>query len=224
MMRPIPVHMGMANRCTFSDIRIFKFISVDLKGLFSMSTGRSLYALVIVCLQTKISEIILLDSRTATAILEAFNVAFSLYSTPTRITADKESGIIKIANNLPGINAALLEHHQVSIEFVPPHSWLSFSPSRAWHNNNRNTTTGAQQKQQRHRSCQWPRQASCKHLQSLKKQILSLNSKQVNLTCPVVLDVAVQGTSAVPWEPALLPQSNSSSHVVYNKIWNRFQL
>ena len=71
-----------------------------------------------VCIQTKVTEIILLDSRTATAILEAFNVAFSLYSTPYKITADKESGIVKIANSLPEINAALLEQHQVSFRPV----------------------------------------------------------------------------------------------------------
>ena len=92
MMRPIPVHMGLANRCMFQDIRIFKFISVDLKGPFVISTGKSIYALVMICLQTKISEIVLLDSRTSTAILEGFNVVFSFYSTPIRITADKESG------------------------------------------------------------------------------------------------------------------------------------
>ena len=121
-MKPIPVHMGLANKCIFSEFRVFRYIAVDLKGPFTMSTGRSLYSLVMVCIQTKITEIILLDSRTSTAILEAFNVAFSLYSTPSKITADKESGIIKIANNLPEINEALLEHHQVSIEFIPAKS------------------------------------------------------------------------------------------------------
>ena len=101
---------------------MFKFIAVDLKGPFTISPDRSLYSLVMVCIQTKVTEIILLDSRTATAILEAFNVAFSLYSTPYKITADKESGIVKIANSLPEINAALLEQHQVSIEFIPARS------------------------------------------------------------------------------------------------------
>merc|ERR1711888_2690 len=118
-MRPIPVHMGLANRCMFQDIRIFKFLSVDLKGPFIISTGKSLYALVMICLQTKITEIVLLDSRNSTAILEGFNVVFSFYSTPVRITTDKESGIIKISNSLPQINAALLNQHHVSIDFIP---------------------------------------------------------------------------------------------------------
>ena len=74
-MKPFPVHMGLANRCTFSEIRVFKYIAVDLKGPFTISPDRSLYSLVMVCIQTKVTEIILLDSRTATAILEAFNVA-----------------------------------------------------------------------------------------------------------------------------------------------------
>ena len=113
------VHMGMADPCIFTQIRIFRYIAVDLKGPFILPSEKSVYILVLICIQTKYCESIIIDNRSANTILEAFNVVFSLFSSPHRIVADKEGGIVKISKQLQAINDNLLTEHEVAIEFIP---------------------------------------------------------------------------------------------------------
>ena len=111
--------MGMADPCIFTQIRIFRYIAADLKGPFALHSGKSAYILVLICIQTKYCESIIIDDRSATTILEAFNVVFSLFSSPHRIVADKEGGIVKISKELQTINDSLITEHEVAIEFIP---------------------------------------------------------------------------------------------------------
>ena len=114
--------MGLANECMFAEIRIFKFISIDLKGPYVLPPNKTFHVLVLVCLQTKYTETVLLESRTAETILEAFNVVFTQYAPPVRITADQESGVVKLAANIHHINSSLLAEYEVSIELIPAKS------------------------------------------------------------------------------------------------------
>ena len=120
--RKFHVHMGLANDCIFSNIRLFKYIAVDLKGPFLLPSNKSVHILVLICLQTKFCETVLLENRSASTILEAFNVAFTLLSIPTRITADREGGFVKISNVIQQLNDGLLTNFDVSLEFIPPNS------------------------------------------------------------------------------------------------------
>ena len=113
------IHMGLANDCIFSQITLFKYISVDLKGPFLLPSNKTIHILVLICLQTKFCETVILEDRSASTILEAFNVAFTLLNTPTRITADKEGGIVRIFNVIQQINDGLISEFDVNIEFVP---------------------------------------------------------------------------------------------------------
>ena len=105
------VHMGMASPCIFTQIRIFKYISVDLKGPYLLPTGKSVHILVFICIQTKFCETVIIENRSASTILEAFNVIFSMFSSPHKIIADKEGGILKISNEIQAINNSLLGKH-----------------------------------------------------------------------------------------------------------------
>ena len=113
------VHMGLAHPCIFTQIRIFRYIAADLKGPYVLPSGKSTYILVLICIQTKYCEAIVINNRSAATILEAFNVVFSLFSSPHRIVTDKEGGIVKIANELQTINDSLIADHEVTIEFIP---------------------------------------------------------------------------------------------------------
>ena len=119
MNRPFQIPMGQAANCIFKTFSLFSFVGIDIKGPMVMEDGKLIYVLVMVCLQTKFVELILLDSRLTESFLAAANVVFSLYGTPTMIVADQEGAMTKIYNNLDKINESLMVDHQLSITLIP---------------------------------------------------------------------------------------------------------
>ena len=103
----------------FKKFTLMNFIGIDIKGPMTMEGGKLVYVLVMICLQTKYVELILLDSRLTASFLSAANVVFSLYGTPTLIVADREGAMTKIYNNLDAINESLMVDHQLSITLIP---------------------------------------------------------------------------------------------------------
>ena len=116
--RPFRVKMGPSLNCVFDQIRLFSFMSLDLKGPITLKE-QQVYVLVAVCLQTKFCEFISLDNRSTQTIISALNVVFSLYGSPSLILSDKEGGMSKLQNNVDKINESLLVNHQVEINLIP---------------------------------------------------------------------------------------------------------
>ena len=79
MNKPFKIPMGPAADCMFKTFRLFNFVGIDIKGPMTMDNGKLVYVLVMICLQTKYVELILLDSRLTSSFLSAANVVFSLY-------------------------------------------------------------------------------------------------------------------------------------------------
>ena len=80
---------------------------------------KQIYVLVAVCLQTKYTEFIPIDSRNTTSITSALNIIFSLHGAPSLILSDKEGGMTKLQNNIDKINENLLADHQIEINLIP---------------------------------------------------------------------------------------------------------
>ena len=117
--KPFKVKMGPSMPCVFDQIKLFNFMSLDLKGPMTIQGPKQSYVLVAVCLQTKYCEFIPIDNRSTESIISALNVIFSLYGPPSLILSDREGGMTKLQNNIDKINESLLTNHQVEINLIP---------------------------------------------------------------------------------------------------------
>ena len=116
--RPFKVRMGPALNCMFEKIQLFNFISLDVKGPMKMNNGNTVYILVILCLQTKYTELLLIDSRMTSSFLSAMNIVFTLYGVPSLILSDKEGALVRMTNNIDKINECLMVDHKIQINLI----------------------------------------------------------------------------------------------------------
>ena len=84
-----------------------------------MKNDKMVYILVMVCLHTKFTELILIDSRNTSSLLSAMNIVFSLYGVPSLIILDREGAMLKVYKNLDKINECPMIDHQIQISLIP---------------------------------------------------------------------------------------------------------
>ena len=111
--------MGPMMNCMFDKIQLFNFMSIDVKGPMILKGHKKVHILVAVCLQTKFTELILLDNRSTTSFLSALNIIFSLYGVPSLLLSDKEGAMVKLYDNINKINESLLVDHHLEINLIP---------------------------------------------------------------------------------------------------------
>ena len=98
---------------------LFNFTSIDIKGPMTMDNGKLVYILVVICLQTKYVELILLDSRLTSSFLSAANVIFSIYGAMLGTLSLKGTGLTETElSNTLRILSAFLNRQPYAVQFV----------------------------------------------------------------------------------------------------------
>ena len=117
--KPFKVKMFQSWNACLIKYNFFNFTSVDIKGPLILKGNKAVYILVVVCLQTKYTELILLYSRSTSSFLSAMNIVFLLYGVPSLLLSDKEDAMMKLYNNIQKINESLMVDHQIEISLIP---------------------------------------------------------------------------------------------------------
>ena len=118
-LKQFQVPQGPMDQSQLEPFRIFSYCAIDCKGPFTLQSREKTYALVAVCLQTRYTEIIPLQSKKAQHFLEGLNVIFTLYGSPQRLICDRDSAILPLIQSLEKLNQNLLIQHSLTIELIP---------------------------------------------------------------------------------------------------------
>ena len=101
-----------------TDIVPYKYSQLDLVGPYK-TKGITMYGLVIICIQTKITSIYATDGKASMSFIHPLQAHFTKFGCPFEIVCDFEGGLLKVLKSLGEFNNQVFKKFDIIIKIVP---------------------------------------------------------------------------------------------------------